>query len=104
MDEARFGRQLKRQGRRRPLGFGVEQAIVLVTPIAWIAVEELAGRAAGSLITRMCARIRSSVRRLLRRPPPPPAAIPPLTPQQLDRVLNQVRVAGDAAGLEPHVA
>jgi hypothetical protein len=50
-DDATIVRRLNGSGRRRePLGFGLAELVVLVTPVAWLVVNQVAERVAGSAV------------------------------------------------------
>ncbi|WP_157419868.1 hypothetical protein [Actinomadura kijaniata] len=53
LDDAGVRRALRRRtARRRPVGFGVTEAVVLVTPMVWMVVEGAVGHAAGEAVGR----------------------------------------------------
>jgi hypothetical protein len=91
----------KRLRRRRvfrdPVGSGLELVVSLMTPVAWIAVDELVRRvvddAPGGLAGRIWKALRTFVRRVTRRSQDEVAAkatAPPLSPDQLEEVRRRV--------------
>lgn len=78
------------RGRDEPLGFGLGEMATLVTPVVWIVVNEAArefGTVAGD---GMFAGVRALLRKILRRKPRT-ATVPPLTPQQREKVCVTVK-------------
>ncbi|SHF56571.1 hypothetical protein [Streptoalloteichus hindustanus] len=88
----------KAGARREPLGFGLGDAVVVVTPIVWWAVEHVAGRLAESATDGVVSR----ARRLFRRRKAIPRVVDlPLTPEQLAEVRRKALEAGARQGLPP---
>jgi hypothetical protein len=91
-------RRLRRRWRRRdPVGFGLEQVAVLMTPVAWIVVDEVTRRVtddvADSYGGRITRALRAAIRRLTRRPAeetPKEAAVVPLSTAQLQAVRRRI--------------
>lgn len=95
---ARLRASAQRDGR---LGFGLDTATALISPIVWIAVDETVRRIVDS--TSDHARDSRLLKRLLpgRRREPAVVVIPPLTPDQLRLVEQSVTEAAQHAGLGP---
>jgi hypothetical protein len=104
-------RRLRRRRRERdPVGFGLDQVTTLMTPVAWIVVDELVRRVtddtADSYGHRIVRVLRAAIRRLTRRPATAPvaepsssAAPPALTVQQLAAVRRQIAELAPRHGL-----
>jgi len=90
-------RRLARAGKRRqPLGFGLGDVVVVVTPVVWVAVEHVAGRLADSAADSLVGR----VGRLLRRRKSGIRVVElPLTPEQLAEVRRKTLETGVGQGL-----
>jgi hypothetical protein len=87
----------RRRLSRDPIGFGLDVVVPLLTPVVWIAVDELVRRvvdgASGSLAGRIGQVLRAVARRVTRRPRvelPTEAEVPPLSPAQLEAVRCRV--------------
>jgi hypothetical protein len=83
-------RRLRRRRTRDPVGFGLDVAVPLMTPVAWIAVDELVRRAVDGASDSLASRIAGFLRRVWRRPAPRAAAVPPLSPAQLEQVRGRI--------------
>jgi hypothetical protein len=94
---------LLRGRREERLGFGLVDAAALVTPVVWIAVDEVSRSAVEAGIHGFGPRLAARIRRLLRIRPPLPSSVPPLSPGQLDAVHARVLDGASAAGLDPAV-
>lgn len=98
-DDATVVRRLSGRGRRRePLGFGFGEIAVLVTPVVWLVLDEVAQRMATGTVNWAVRAARAALRRLLRRPAPA-AEVPPLTREQLAEVRARVLVVAEQRGL-----
>jgi hypothetical protein len=87
----------RRRPSRDPVGFGLDDVVPLMTPVAWIAVDELVRRivdgTSSSLAARIGRALRAVVRRVTRRPQAEATAeavVPPLSPAQLAEVRRRV--------------
>ncbi|MFG1953474.1 hypothetical protein [Micromonospora sp. NPDC048830] len=99
-DDTALRRLTRARQSRDMLGFGLGEAAVLVTPLVWIAVDEVVRAAVGAGITRVGTGARTWLRARLRRPQPP-RAMPALTGEQLRAVRDRVGELAVAAGLAP---
>jgi hypothetical protein len=99
LDTESASRLLARAGtRREPLGFGLGDVVVVITPVVWAAVEHVAGRLADSATDGVVKR----VGRLFRRRKSVTRAVElPLTPEQLAEVRQKTLQAGARQGLTP---
>ncbi|GAA2216418.1 hypothetical protein GCM10009850_118870 [Nonomuraea monospora] len=95
-------------GREDPLGFGLDTAVVLLTPIVLqvtaALVDELAQQLAGAVATRGLAGLRLLRRLVLRQEDAAELAVPALSPGQLDRVHGLARDKAVQLGLDPQQA
>lgn len=82
---ARFGRR----ARDEPLGFGLDELAVLVTPTVWLAVDQAARRFGTAAADGAAGGLKAAVRRIARRKKAP-VVVPALTPEQLAGVRRQV--------------
>ncbi len=99
-DEETVVRRLTRQSRRRePLGFGLDEIAVLVTPVVWIVVEETVRRIVDSAVAGVAKGPWARLRRLLRRRAAP-LTVPPLTHEQIVEVRQRVLELAAQNGLE----
>ncbi|MDH6579782.1 hypothetical protein [Kitasatospora sp. MAP5-34] len=90
-----------RPTRGEPLGFGLEEVGVLLTPAVWIVVDEAVRRVVDTAVERAG---RSGLARrgfFRRRRTPVPVAVPALTPEQLASVEQCVLEAARQARLSP---
>lgn len=95
----------RRRTRRDPVGFGVAEVTALVTPVVWLAVDEVVRRSAGEAAAGLLARARAWLRKLFRRPARPRhTSVPTLTPAQLRQVHHQIIARAEAAGIERETA
>ena len=85
----------RRKRRREPLGFGLGDVAVLITPVAWVAVDEAARHGTDGVL----AGLRALFGRIFRKPAPRVLAVP-LPPDQLKRVHARVLGLAAQAGLE----
>lgn len=90
LDEAAAIRRMTRhKARRDPLGFGMGEAVPLVTPVVWLAVSEAARRLGGEAGGGIAAGVKAAARKALRRRAAP-VVVPPLTRDQLAMVRQSV--------------
>ncbi|WP_441249099.1 hypothetical protein [Kitasatospora sp. McL0602] len=98
-DDATVVRRLGGKGaRREPLGFGMGEIAVLVSPVLWLALDEAAKRIAGIGVELAEKGVKAALRKVLRRPVPP-VTIPPLTREQLGEVQQLVLETAQRRGL-----
>ncbi|MEU0566825.1 hypothetical protein ABZ297_15735 [Nonomuraea sp. NPDC005983] len=98
-DDAVMRRLGRRGGRREPLGFGLGEVAVLVTPVVWLVVDE-AARRFGSAVGEDAAKGTKAVLRKLLRRPAAAVVVPDLTREQLAGVHQQVVETAVKHGLE----
>jgi hypothetical protein len=99
-DDETVVRRLTRRSRpREPLGFGLDEVAVLVTPVVWIVVEEAARRVVDSAVTGAAKGLRALLRRLLGRRATP-LTVPQLTREQIVEVQQRVLELAGQNGLE----
>jgi hypothetical protein len=83
-------RRLSRTGpRREPLGFGWGEFVVLITPVVWLVLDQVAQRFAGAAVDGATKGAKGLMRRLVRSSRAP-ATIPPLTADQLAEVRQDI--------------
>jgi hypothetical protein len=99
-------RRLRRRRRERdPVGFGLAHIAALMTPVAWIVVDEALRRVtdetADSFGSRIMRAVRAAIRWLMRKPAPTVAAVaqPPLTSGQLATVRRRIIELAPRGGL-----
>ena len=97
-DDAVVWRLRRRRVRREPLGFGLGEVVLLVTPLVWLVLDQAAQRIAGAAVGGSARWLRALVRRLLRRPPAP-VVVPPLTREQLADVRGLIVEAAVQLGI-----
>ncbi len=98
-DDATVVRRLgRRRQAREPLGFGVGELVVVVTPVVWLVVDQAAKKIAGAAVDGTAKGARAVLRRLFRRRSAP-VVVPPLTREQLREVRQQVLEATWERGL-----
>ncbi|WP_435603858.1 hypothetical protein [Streptomyces sp. bgisy130] len=102
LDDSAVDRALLRRGRsREPLGFGLEMAVALVTPVLWAVLAELAKQTLSTVGEGAAPRLRSRVRGLFRRSDDPThLQLPPLSQEQIVQVRDAVLERCTAAGVE----
>lgn len=98
LDASVAARRLAKAGARRdPLGFGLGDLVVMITPVVWVAVEHIAGRlgdkAADGVLDR--------ARKLFRRRAIPQVVELPLSSGQLAEVRRKALETGARQGLTP---
>ncbi len=94
------GRARQRNG---PLGFGLPEAVALVTPVVWLVLNEVTQKAGEAAAEGTVSRLRRLIRRLLRRQQPR-QSIPRLTSEQLNLIHAQTLERGVAAHLDEETA
>ncbi|MFC8234819.1 hypothetical protein [Streptomyces sp. NPDC057284] len=98
-DDATVVRHLSGRGRRRePLGFGIGEVAMLVTPVVWLVLDGVAQRMAAASMDRTAQRATLALRRIFRRSAAP-IEVPPLTREQLVEIRALVIVAAEQRGL-----
>ncbi|MGI8306004.1 hypothetical protein [Saccharopolyspora hattusasensis] len=103
-DDATVVRRLSRWGQRRePLGFGLAEIAAMVTPVVWLAVDEVAQRLAGAAVDGAAKGAKGLLGKIFRRKKTP-AVVPPLAPEQLAEVRQRVLELAAQRGLEPEHA
>ncbi|MFF0558519.1 hypothetical protein [Streptomyces sp. NPDC004266] len=99
LDDATAVRRVQAHGQRRdPLGFGVGEAAVLVTPVIWVALDQAARRYGEMAADGVWRRSSEALGRLFRRNGPS-ATVPPLTREQLGEVRSMVLETAGQRGL-----
>ncbi|MDC7337757.1 MULTISPECIES: hypothetical protein [Streptomyces] len=102
-DDSVVARLAGRRRSREPLGFGLQEVTALITPVAWLVLDEAARKVVGTAVTSATDRTRGWLRRVTRRP----AAVrtlPPLSEEQLAAVRARVLELGTESGLAPETA
>lgn len=95
-------RRVARTGdRREPLGFGLGDVAVIVTPVVWVAVEHVVTRLTDSAADSLVDRVRRLIRR--RKAVEPVVALP-LTAEQLAEVRRKALETAVRRGLTPEEA
>lgn len=99
LSDAQVSRRLAR-GRRRqdPLGFGLGEAVVLITPIVWTAVQEVVNRITDSATESLLHRMHDAFRRLLRKRERS-VPLPRFDEHQLAEVHRRILEKASAAGV-----
>jgi hypothetical protein len=83
-----------------PLGFGLGEVVASLTPIVWLALDEVGRRMVGAGVDST---VKRAKRRLFRRPSEP-VRVPPLTPEQLADVRRRVLESAARDGLDAEQA
>ena len=100
-DEADAGRRLADSTKRHdPLGSGLGEAAALVTPIIWLAVQEVVNRMADSAADSLLGRIRATVRKRLGRKKPA-VRLPHFGEPELAEVRRLILEKAKQSGLKP---
>ena len=90
LDEVEIGSRFKRGSRRDdPLGFGMGEAVALVTPVVWTVVQEIATRIGDTTADGLSSRVRALMRKK-RRPGTPAAPLPHFGRAECDEVRRKV--------------
>lgn len=99
-DDATVVRRLRRRkSRQDPLGFGLGEVAVLVTPVVWLVLDQTARQFTDIATQSMLARLRALCARVLRRRSQP-VVVPALSPEQLDEVHRRVKESAGRHGLD----
>ncbi|WP_217144741.1 hypothetical protein [Streptomyces sp. AC627_RSS907] len=99
LDDVTAVRRLSGRGQRsEPLGFGVGDIAVLITPVVWLALDQTARRLTDVVVDGAAQRSTTLLRRLFRRNREP-ATVPPLTRRQLAEVHRTVLDVAGQRGL-----
>ncbi|ALG10524.1 hypothetical protein [Kibdelosporangium phytohabitans] len=100
LDEAAVVRRLGTPGERRePLGFGLGEVVVLVTPVVWLVLDQTAKQIAGSVADGASRQTKALLRKVFRRGRGERAVMPALTRQQLAEVRQRILEAAAQRGL-----
>lgn len=67
-DDSVVARLAGRRRSREPLGFGLQEVTALITPVAWLVLDEAARKVVGTAVTSATDRTRGWLRRVTRRP------------------------------------
>ncbi|GAA4032742.1 hypothetical protein GCM10022247_67220 [Allokutzneria multivorans] len=98
-DDATVVRRLRRGGHRRdPLGFGLGEVAVMITPVVWLVMEQIAEKAAGAAVDGTAKGAKALLRKLFRKRSAP-VTIPPLSKDQLAEVRRRVYEAALQRGM-----
>lgn len=98
LDPAVASRRLARaRTRRDPLGFGLGELLVTITPVVWVTVEHFAGRLGETAADTISDR----VRKLFRGRATPRQVALPLSPDQVAKLRRKVLETGARQGLTP---
>ncbi|MFJ9033174.1 hypothetical protein ACIRQP_32590 [Streptomyces sp. NPDC102274] len=99
LDDATAIRRLTGRGQRRePLGFGMGEIAVLITPVVWLTLDQAARRIADAALDSASRESTALLRRLFRRRQAP-VTMPPLTREQLVEVRRLVLETAERRGL-----
>ncbi len=99
LDDATALRRLTGEERpREPLGFGVGEIAVLITPVVWLALDQAARRFVDAALDSGTRKSTALLGRLFRRRQPP-ATVPPLTREQVVEVRRLVLETARQRGL-----
>ncbi|MCP3802349.1 hypothetical protein NLX83_24065 [Allokutzneria sp. A3M-2-11 16] len=98
-DDATVVRRLRRGGDRgQPLGFGLGEIAVMVAPVVWIVVDQIAQKVADTAVNGAAKGTKALLRKVFRKGPAR-VVIPPLTAAQLVEVRKKVREAALQRGM-----
>ncbi|MFI6704577.1 hypothetical protein ACIBJC_37560 [Streptomyces sp. NPDC050509] len=99
LDDSTAVRRLSGQGQRRePLGFGMGEIAVLITPVVWLTLDQAARRFADTAVDVTSRQSTALLRRLFRRGRAP-VTVPALTREQLAEVRRLVLESAAQRGL-----
>ncbi|QBS38874.1 hypothetical protein DMB37_00855 [Nocardia sp. CS682] len=99
LDDEQVVRLLSRRSHGRDLlGFGIDDMVVLASPVVWVAVNEAAKRFTNDAITGGGKVARFGLRRLFRRTSAA-SAVPPLTPEQIAEIRTQIMDSAVRSGM-----
>ncbi|WP_157985264.1 hypothetical protein [Lentzea terrae] len=100
LDPAVASRRLAKAGARQdPLGFGLGDLVVMITPVVWVVLEHVAGRLSDKAVDGVAARLWKRFRRKTI----PKAVELPLNAEQLGEVRRKALEAGARQGLTPEL-
>ncbi|MDI5938311.1 MULTISPECIES: hypothetical protein [unclassified Micromonospora] len=100
LDDATVIRRLRRSGsRREQLGFGLDDMLVLITPVVWLVLDQIAQKIAGGAVNGSTRRLKVLFRKVVRQKTAQ-VAVPPLAREQLAQVRRQVMEAALRVCLE----
>ncbi|MEU1984040.1 hypothetical protein [Nocardia sp. NPDC019395] len=100
LDDERVVRLLSRRRRGRDLlGFGLDEMVVLASPVVWVVVNEAAQRFTDSAITGAGKAARSGLRKLLGRTEAA-SAVPEMTRDQIAEVRTRVLESAIGSGMD----
>ena len=97
-DQSVSRRLAKRAKHTERLGFGLDEAVVLVTPVAWTALQEVVKRMAGSAADTLVGRLKAAARRVLRQKTHP-QPLPRFGTLELAEVRRRVLEAAASSGV-----
>lgn len=100
LDDETAVRLLGKKGAQdEPLGFGVDEIIVMVTPVVWLALDAAVQQVVDAAGDGAARGLRAALRKTFRRSGSRPRLIPALTPDQLAEVREQVIGAASERGI-----
>ncbi|MFI2610371.1 hypothetical protein [Kitasatospora sp. NPDC018619] len=97
-DDASAVRRLAGRGRSEPLGFGLGEVAALVTPVVWLALDQVGQKLAGAAVDGAAKGLKAGLRRVFRKGAEP-VTIPPLTREQLADVRRSVLESAAQRGM-----
>ncbi|WP_433870938.1 hypothetical protein [Saccharopolyspora sp. CA-218241] len=97
-DDAVVRRLRDQRGRREPLGFGLGDLVVMVTPVVWLVLDEAARKVVGSAVDGAAKGLGAGLRKVFRKRPAA-VEVPPLTREQLAEVRQRVLEAARQRGM-----
>lgn len=103
-DDAVVVRRLGGRARsREPLGFGLGEIAVLVTPVVWLVLDQVAKQVADAAMNGAARGTRVLLRKVFGRRAAP-VTVPPLTAEQLGEVRSRILETAARRGLDPQLA